>query len=254
MSHSNSNLATSVRLETIKAEFGIRRVGSSERSMIFRSRELSSMNTEQTELFNLLGIQLIYDLRKPLEVRERPTPKSLKAETVIFDDDLQDSPDHTAVSGKADLLENYGKPGQRLQRQYRKMAHHPHLFSLIIHMLTAHPVPTLLHCAQGKDRTGVLSALLLRLTGAEREAILVEYLNANEYNSQRNAIDLSARSEGLNKQEVEVIRALFEAREEYLEAFFDEITLAFGSFDAYATERLRVTSDTRTILRMMLGF
>jgi hypothetical protein len=36
--------------------------------------------------------------------------------------------------------------------------------------------PTLIHCAAGKDRTGVSIALLLRLVGVPREAVVEDYL------------------------------------------------------------------------------
>jgi protein-tyrosine phosphatase len=39
--------------------------------------------------------------------------------------------------------------------------------------------PVLVHCAIGKDRTGVVVALILRLLGVEREAVVAEYLKTN---------------------------------------------------------------------------
>jgi protein tyrosine/serine phosphatase len=36
--------------------------------------------------------------------------------------------------------------------------------------------PVVLHCAAGKDRTGVVTALLLSLLGADREEIVADYL------------------------------------------------------------------------------
>ena len=35
--------------------------------------------------------------------------------------------------------------------------------------------PVLVHCTHGKDRTGVLVALLLHICGAEKETIAKEY-------------------------------------------------------------------------------
>ena len=35
--------------------------------------------------------------------------------------------------------------------------------------------PTLVHCAAGKDRTGVLLALVLDAVGVEREAVIADY-------------------------------------------------------------------------------
>jgi protein tyrosine/serine phosphatase len=40
--------------------------------------------------------------------------------------------------------------------------------------------PTLFHCAAGKDRTGVLAAVVLSIVGVEREPIIDDYLATNE--------------------------------------------------------------------------
>lgn len=40
--------------------------------------------------------------------------------------------------------------------------------------------PALVHCAAGKDRTGVLTALLLRAAGVRREAVVEDYLSTND--------------------------------------------------------------------------
>jgi hypothetical protein len=49
------------------------------------------------------------------------------------------------------------------------------LVDLVGHIATEEG-PTLIHCAAGKDRTGVAIALLLRLLGVEREAVIADYL------------------------------------------------------------------------------
>ncbi len=46
----------------------------------------------------------------------------------------------------------------------------------VIELLTGVAGPTLVHCAAGKDRTGVLIAVLLRAAGVSREAVLEDYL------------------------------------------------------------------------------
>ncbi|MBX6387918.1 MAG: tyrosine-protein phosphatase [Frankia sp.] len=40
--------------------------------------------------------------------------------------------------------------------------------------------PTLFHCAAGKDRTGVLAALILSLVGVERDIVIDDYVASNE--------------------------------------------------------------------------
>jgi protein-tyrosine phosphatase len=49
----------------------------------------------------------------------------------------------------------------------------------VVKVASASEGPVLVHCLAGKDRTGVVVALLLRLVGVEREAVIDEYLLTN---------------------------------------------------------------------------
>lgn len=42
------------------------------------------------------------------------------------------------------------------------------------------PIPVLVHCTAGKDRTGITVALVLRLVGVSREEVLADYLRTAE--------------------------------------------------------------------------
>lgn len=49
-------------------------------------------------------------------------------------------------------------------------------FSLILrHLASPNPAPILIHCTAGKDRTGVIVALILSLCGVSDEAVAHEY-------------------------------------------------------------------------------
>ena len=50
------------------------------------------------------------------------------------------------------------------------------VFSNVIRLLAVQSnLPVLVHCAAGKDRTGLVAALVLDLLGAPRDAILADY-------------------------------------------------------------------------------
>lgn len=50
----------------------------------------------------------------------------------------------------------------------------------VFDLLTCAAGPTLVHCAAGKDRTGVLVAILLRAAGVPRDAVLEDYLRTEQ--------------------------------------------------------------------------
>jgi protein-tyrosine phosphatase len=63
--------------------------------------------------------------------------------------------------------------------------------------------PVLVHCAAGKDRTGLLVGLLLRLAGVGAKSVVADYLRSNDHLSEirrpeRGPIPGAARPESIN--------------------------------------------------------
>jgi protein-tyrosine phosphatase len=67
-------------------------------------------------------------------------------------------------------------PPEDLHGLYLLLLDHASMYLVeLVREVAAEPGPTLIHCAAGKDRTGVSIALLLRLVGASREDVLADY-------------------------------------------------------------------------------
>lgn len=86
--------------------------------------------------------------------------------------------------------------------------------------------PALVHCSAGKDRTGVLVALLLGAAGVHRSTIVVDYAATHE----RMEAIVAALSGAQFFQDVatQVPVFFFGARAETMEAFLDELDRDFG--------------------------
>lgn len=68
-------------------------------------------------------------------------------------------------------------PAQDLAGLYRVMIDHAAALLLdLVREVSRADGPTLIHCAAGKDRTGVSIALLLRLLGVDRDQVVGDYL------------------------------------------------------------------------------
>lgn len=97
------------------------------------------------------------------------------------------------------------------------------------------------HCTEGKDRCGLLSAILLLALGVERSAIMEDYLLTNRENAAKSEkyyqMLLAA---GKTKKEAEIVRDLFLAKEEYLDAAFSAIDIHYDSIDAFLHEGLKI--------------
>lgn len=89
----------------------------------------------------------------------------------------------------------------------------------------------LYHCSSGKDRTGVLTAVILTVLGFDKETIYKDYLLTNEnplyYKEMVNKFDEETRN---------VMLDYFQAKKEYLDMSFDEIDKLYGSMDNFLKE------------------
>lgn len=83
----------------------------------------------------------------------------------------------------------------------------------------------LFHCTAGKDRTGVVAAIILLLCGVDRETIVNDYVISREYNHKRLAAFLEAHPE--------VDRDIVLANEKSMNGFIDLFTVRFGTVGNY---------------------
>ena len=97
----------------------------------------------------------------------------------------------------------------------------------------------LYHCSSGKDRTGVLTAVILYALGFDKETIYKDYLLTNEsplYYKEH-------VPETLSEEQKKTFLEYFEARKEYLDTSFDEINRVFGSIDNFLKENCSLDDD-----------
>jgi len=101
----------------------------------------------------------------------------------------------------------------------------------------------LFHCTAGKDRTGVVSAIILMLCGAVREDIVSNYVVSREYNHKRLEAFLAAHPE--------VDRDIVLANEKSMNRFIDMFTERFATVPNYF-EALGLSSVHSEMIRSKL--
>lgn len=102
------------------------------------------------------------------------------------------------------------------------------------------------HCTNGKDRTGVVAAVVLLALGVPMDAVMTDYLATNpQLAARRHAILAEAATKGEQPGLSDKLGPLLEARPEYLYATIDAIEHRFDGFAGFLEDvcQLSIAED-----------
>ncbi|WP_051966778.1 tyrosine-protein phosphatase [Kitasatospora mediocidica] len=136
--------------------------------LLYRSARLAELTPEGARRLAELGLRTVVDLRDPIELGRFPNL------THDWEVDLANFP----------LLPQDGRSHRDtpLAEVYPLIADTagPTLVAILRRLLEPGALPALVHCAVGRDRTGIVIALLLALLDVPDEEIVADYLLSNE--------------------------------------------------------------------------
>ncbi len=139
------------------------------RGSLLRSDDLSQLTAQGLQALEAFGVESVIDLRWPEEAARHPSPLPEALPQVRFQ--------------RISLLLHSEAEWQLRSRQVPKEGWKtlvleelgPELARVLRVIAAAPPGPLLFHCVAGKDRTGLLAALLLALADVEPQAIAADY-------------------------------------------------------------------------------
>jgi protein tyrosine/serine phosphatase len=216
------------------------------RGQVYRSGDLGRLTATGADQLRALGVTTIIDLRTTAEVERRGR--------FAFEDygiAYRHRPllDLSATEPEAQLAD---LPPDVLDQLYRHLAQQgaPHL-ALVLTWLADEPtMPALVHCVAGKDRTGLVAAVLLGLLGVADEDIAADYalseaaLVAFRKRAEEEDGDIAAWLSRVPPQ-------LLEARPESMFDLLAWLRERHGSIDGYV-ESIGVSAATVSALRLRL--
>jgi len=169
-----------------RAEGGIVALG-----RLFRSDRLSELSDADLAIMDRLGVRTVIDLRHGHEIDDAPsrlwsavdhhrnipmTGDSVQPRTFL----------EMAFSGEMDGISDI-----RVGEMYIGMlVRHASDFGRAITLAVAEP-PSLFHCTAGKDRTGLISMLILGALGVSDDDIVADFELSNVYRSERRIMELA---------------------------------------------------------------
>lgn len=211
---------------------------------VFRSDRLTGLSKRDTDTLESLGIVRVFDLRSDLELSEHgpgdfagANDRHRHRPLVRVSLSLTDSRiDWTKVDLGSRYLEMLDE-GSAVIRE------------VLEHIAADGGGGTLFHCTGGKDRTGVLAAVLLRTLGVDDETIVADYAISETYLAP--FVDASREMmerEGIDPQ---IVFYLCGSPAERMRKMLVDMDARWGSVEGYL-EWARVSEDTVAALRSVL--
>lgn len=138
--------------------------------LVFRADGLHGLLPEDLSLYEQLGVRRVYDLRGDPERAENPDP--VESRHLIILSRPADEARPAPLAGLA------GADGERLLADtYKGMLDHAaiQIGRLLTGLSEDGGLPAAFHCHAGKDRTGMVAAVLLEALGVDRSVVLDDY-------------------------------------------------------------------------------
>jgi protein tyrosine/serine phosphatase len=220
----------------------------------FRSANHHRASDADLERMRALGISVIVDLRQPSEREREPSRRweGFAAEVVENGEAEQHTDFHTQVQS-ADLSPAwFFAHSQDFYARAPYEPRHVDLFRRYFQALVRSEGPLLVHCAAGKDRTGLICAFTHHVAGVHRDDMIEDYLLTNDERRMAGRMafigNWMERAHGRRPCD-EALRIAVSVHPSYLEAAFGAIEERQGSLDAYLEEILGLDPALRAQVR-----
>lgn len=216
----------------------------------YRSGHLGKLKKKDFKVLQDYGISQVIDLRTDREIKKHPD----RLPTTVSYYNLQafeDSEDMFSKAKKEVLkgrvtVEESNKAVEEFYGIY--VLDNPEKIREIVVRILDNEEATLFHCSAGKDRTGMIGAIVLSILNVDRQTIMEEYLLSNNGRVDDVASRMKLAKFGkfmFPKIDYEVIENFSWIKPNYLTAMFTAIEAKYGTMDAYITQGLSITKEQR---------
>lgn len=210
------------------------------------------LDADQDDLVRVaaLGLSTVVDLRGKSERAAHPCPRPGGFEALVLFADGETAGSVTAPHVEAARQVSTADDAHRaMVNLYQQMPFRPYLveiFRAYFKALAERDGPSLVHCLAGKDRTGLIVALLHDMLGVHRDDIMADYLLTNTAGNIDARIAAGATTVRANfghDMSDDAVRTLMSVDATYLNAGFESILVKHGSLAAYRRAVLDVSSE-----------
>lgn len=207
------------------------------------------MNIKELEILRGLGLRTVLDLRTTQERLMKPDPFIPNVKVLEHSGTVSQGGEEIdfSLEGMSRIGEGGKQQLSMLEKYYARMPFNNQAFQVMFQEIMMNQVPMFIHCASGKDRTGVASMLILLALGVDRDTVLQDYLLTNEYRQEQIQNKLSEDADIIKDYpEREILdRMLAGVSERIGNVVLDAIFNEYGSLDAYFENEFGLDENKR---------
>jgi protein-tyrosine phosphatase len=218
--------------------------------LLFRSGVLDELTPEDRETLAALPVTHVLDYRDEEEARQKPDLlwRNVQYECVPANPDRWETGASLAqlLSGAVDESRAF----VFMKELYRRLPfNNPAYQRLLTWLRTQEALRLVQHCAIGKDRTGVGSAIVLLALGAERQTVVEDYMVTETSLASYRERWMATLDRHRMGAKYDAVACVFSAREAFIEAALEAIELRYGGITCYLQEEFGLDSVGRAVLQ-----
>lgn len=219
---------------------------------VFRGGSMDNLSDDDLERLDELHIQLVCDVRSTEEMLNHPD--RLPKNVTLLSAPPQSDDNPWIQLARILLQRNYLETAVFKLYSYVLIDNNPQMFSTIFQRL-AHEsnLPMIIHCAAGKDRSGTIIAVLLKLLGVPDETIIADYSLSNlSYAHSRKAAQRVFESLKIFGLREEDLAYLLIADAKVMAQTLAYLDQHYGSAEAYLCDYVGLSQETIQTIRKNL--
>ena len=210
------------------------------KGMIYRSAGFNRCTQEDITILEQLNIQYVVDFRESHEFVNRPDilPKNVCHYTIpaLVENEYTQS----KTLNFFDLLQNWMTKEEVvasnsfLKEAYTIMPFDNEAFKQVFELLKQHKYPLVFHCAGGKDRTGLMAALIMDFLGVDWEQIMEHYMMSNQFIGGDGYVESQLKLKNITDPElIDIVWKTVGVQPSYLEVAFATIKEKYQTMEEY---------------------
>lgn len=204
-------------------------------NVFIRSDNLTDIQPSEMEFLQKLGVQAIIDFRHQNEIDHAPDPFTNHP---VIDYHNIAILDHAQFT-----LEDLNRI--KLSDLYISMSENKVFVKSVFETLAHYDKAVLYHCTAGKDRTGVITALLYKLVGVNDIDIIADYEVSFTY--------LVPKYAGRDENVSEMYQDLFSSKPETMETFLNYLNYKYPNILDYFLSKDISMETIEIIKRKLIG-